>query len=224
MKHIDSLVKKDLIYLGTSLKRLVLMAVVFSIILPIGNIVYAFGIPAIMGYLLTYGVFAYEEKNKMNLLAISLPVKRSALCSSKYITSLIYIVASVTLTILGLIVSSYAQVENGFVNTPGFIINMLCMLLATALIYHACILPVIMYFGAIQVRYVLFILYVGVFVMIGIWGEGALDRGNSLANIKLILDKGLSNISSLIILLVSLLVYMISYSIANGLYSRKEFR
>ncbi|MDF2878897.1 MAG: hypothetical protein K0S30_1993 [Clostridia bacterium] len=224
MKHIDSLVKKDLIYLGTSLKRLVLMAVVFSVFIPIGNVVYAFGVPAIMGYLLTYGVFAYEEKNKMNLLAISLPVKRSALCSAKYITSLIYIVSSVALTILGLIVSSYTPIESGFVNTPGFILNMVCMLLATALIYHACILPIIIYFGAIQVRYILFILYVGVFVMIGIFGEATIERGNSLAHINLMLDKGLNSISSLLILLVSLLVYMISYSIANGLYSRKEFR
>lgn len=219
MNKTGLLIRKDLIYLCTSLKRLVIMSVLFSLFFPMGSAAFAFVIPPILTYLLTYGVFSYEEKNKMHLLNISLPVDRKALCASKYLTGVIYAFASTLLATLGTSISTVLHLTHTGEWSISFILQMMCILLGTALVYNAVILPVIIYFGALQMKYIAFFLYCSAFAIVGILGSGD--------NIKMMqgfMQNTLSHYSVLIVLVMSIIIYTISYIISIGLYNRKEFK
>lgn len=218
MNKVVLLVRKDLIYLFTSLKKLIFMSVIFSVVMPMGNVMFAFAIPVMMGYLLTYGIFAYEEKNKMHLLNASLPVNRKEICLCKYLTAFICIGASILMTILGASISIGMQIANGWQGSLDFMVRIIGLLFTTALIYHAAILPLIIYFGTIKVKYIIFMLYVGAFVVIGSIGGQGLNRT------QLFLEERLTYTSSLLLLMAGTMLYIISYFISIGLYYHKEFR
>ena len=208
MNRVGLLVKKDLIYLFTSLKRLILMAVIFAFIMPIGNITFSLVVPVMMAYLLTYGLFAYEEKNKMHLLNAALPVNRKEICLSKYVGACIYIGGSLLVTIMGTGIALGIQNAGGDELTLSFAIKMIGLLFTTALIYHAFILPMLMYFGTIKIKYVMFILYVGAFIAVGSLGGG---QGEGLGQVQLFLQEKMTYNTSLTLVLVGIILYILSY-------------
>ncbi|WP_069999837.1 ABC-2 transporter permease [Cellulosilyticum sp. I15G10I2] len=218
MHKVGLLVKKDLIYLYTSLRKLIFLAIIFSVVIPISNVVFAFGVPLMMGYLLTYAVFAYEEKNKMHLFNMSLPINRKELCTCKYVTALIYIAASIILTMLGAALSIAIQETDSWKNSMSFTASVMCMLFVIALTYHAIILPLIMYFETIKMKYIMFILYVSSFAAVGVLG------GENLTRTQVFIEQNLTYKMSLVLLLVSMLLYIISYSVSVSLYASKEFK
>jgi len=219
MNKVGLLVQKDLIYLCTSLKKLVFMAIVFSFVFPISNITLAFAIPSMIGYLLTYGIFSYEEKNKMHLLNASLPVDRKALCASKYVTGMIYTLASCLVILLGAILGYKFLGTNDAMNALPFIINAMCTILAITLIYNSIILPVMLYFGAIKMKYIMFLLYFMSFAILG-----ALGSSNNRQQAQTFMQDVLTHTSSLTILVGSIIIYIISYIISISLYAHKEFK
>lgn len=219
MNKVGMLVQKDLIYLSTSLKQLVFMSVVFAFVFPAGNITLALAVPSMVVYLLTYGVFAYEEKNKVNLLNISLPVDRKALCASKYLTGLIYAIATSLITLLGAVAGGRFLGTNTGDNTIGLMTNTMFTLFAIALIYNSMILPGIIYFGTLKMKYVVFALYFVSFIILGVLGSN-----DNLKQVQIFLQKVLTNTSSLMILAGSVIVYIISYVISINLYAHKEFK
>lgn len=220
MNKVGLLIKKDFIYLFTSLKRLILMAVIFAFIMPIGNINFSLVVPVMIAYLLTYGLFAYEEKNKMHLLNASLPVSRKEICLSKYLSVFMYIGAGLIITTIGTSISLSIQKAGGRQLTLSLIINIMALLLTTALIYHAVILPLLMYFGTIKIKYIMFIFYIGGFMAIGALSG---ERRGMIATERF-LEENLNYGESFILVLIGIILYVISYSISIHLYERKEFK
>lgn len=195
------------------------MAIVFSFVFPIGNITLAFAIPSMMGYLLTYGIFSYEEKNKMHLLNASLPVDRKALCASKYLTGIIYTLVSCLIILLGAILGYTFLGKKGSVNTLSFITQAMCIILAITLIYNSIILPVMLYFGALKMKYIMFLLYFMSFSILG-----ALGNNNNREQVQTFMQDALTHTSSLVVLAGSMMIYIISYGISISLYAHKEFK
>jgi putative exporter of polyketide antibiotics len=195
------------------------MSVVFSFFIPMGNIALALAVPSMVVYLLTYGVFAYEEKNKAHLLNISLPVERSALCISKYLTGLIYITASGLISILGASLGAGLLGRNNLVHTATLMINTISILLAIALIYNSIVLPCIIYFGTIKMKYIIFALYFMSFAVLGMLG-----KGENLQQMNAFMQTRLRHIPNITILLGSIILYIISYLVSKSLYAHKEFK
>ena len=219
MNKVGLLVQKDLVYLWTSLRRLIFMGAVFSLFFPMGNVTFAFAIPSMMAYLLTYGVFSYEEKNKTHLLNASLPVNRRALCASKYLTGIIYILFSLVLTMIGMMVSLQLNPEQSFNYSFVAIVNLVGAVLGAALVYNAIILPLIIYFGALKMKYIIFMFYFASFALVGFLGSGSYTY-----QAQGIIVQGLSGVGGLMIAAASIIIYVISYLISISLFAQKEFK
>ena len=64
---IAQIIKKDFIYLTTSLKSTLVMMLIFSLFMPMANMAFACVMPALVCYLGFYSLIAYEERNKSNI-------------------------------------------------------------------------------------------------------------------------------------------------------------
>lgn len=218
MNSIIQFVKKDMIYLTTSFKNWIFVIIVCGLILPLGNPMMSLVISVMGGYIFTYGLFAYEEKNKVDLLNVSLPVKRTTLCTAKYISAILYTLFGTVITTISLVL--YVMMNKGFTLDSGsqFIMLMAGMTFAAGMLYSAVILPVLMYFGAIKSKYVMILGYVVGFALVSILK----DTNTQL--LKAIVGTKFGNYSYGLLLLISIVAYFLSYKISRQLYSHKDFK
>ena len=212
---IAQIVKKDFIYLITSLKTTLGVMLIFSLFMPMANMAFACVMPALVCYLGFYSLVAYEERNKSNIFHMSLPLSRQDICLSNYIESIIFIIFSSLLALIGAWIA-YKSVANEAKFIDVNIFDMLVGMLSTGLIYSAVMLPCIFYFGTLRARYVLFATYIIIFIL-----------ANNVKNSVLseMLDK-VTNIfggSLIFILIGAVIVTVISYMISIRIWTKKEF-
>ena len=209
---VAQLVKKDLVYLATSLKSTLIMVITFAFCLPMINVGFGCIIPALVCYIGFYNTLAYEERNKMDILNLSLPVDRKAICLAKYIEVLIFIVGGCILSSLGMLLMQRTSI----ILLEGGIYGMIPVMLAVALVYSAIIIPCVFYFGTLKARYVLLLFYVVIFTL-----------GNSLESTGFVnfinyigrIGDGYVN---LIGTLIALVLFILSYSISLRIWRYKE--
>ena len=212
---IVQIVKKDFIYLITSLKPTLVMMLIFSLFMPMANMAFACVMPALVCYLGFYSLAAYEERNKSNIFNMSLPLSRKDICLSKYIENTIFIIFSSILALIGLWAaqkSAASKVQFIEVNST----QMILIMLSIGLIYSAIILPCIFYFGTIKARYVLLATYVVIFVL-------ANNIKNAALNEIMCKAANIFNGSLIFMLIGAIIATLISYMISNQIWARKEF-
>lgn len=157
------LIKKDFTYLMTSLKSLIGSIIVIGLFLPMVGIGFGIAMPAMVCYVGFYGILAYEERSKMQLLNAALPVTRKEICLAKYIYAFLIIGFAMILSLIGSLISSAA---NGTVDTLLSEIPLYMTLMGvSALIYISIILPCVFYFGTIKARYMLMVIYILMFIV-----------------------------------------------------------
>lgn len=209
------MIKKDLVYLVTSLKSTIITMCIISLFLPMANVSYACVMPALVCYIGFYSLMAYEERNKMHIFNISLPVDRKDICLSKYVEVLLYILVSSILALLGV---KYAQVT--LMNTEQGIeiktIEIITVMFSLGMVYSAVMLPTIFYFGTIKARYVLLLIYVLIFV-------GANSIKNDVIEKVLTKIMGVFNGSLVLMFVIAAAVFIASYIISNRIWDKKEF-
>ncbi len=209
---IVQIVKKDFIYLITSLKSTLGVMLIFSLFMPMANMAFACVMPALVCYLGFYSLVAYEERNKSNIFNMSLPLSRQDICLSKYIESIIFIIFSSLLALIGVwIAYKSATNEVKFID-----VNMLVGMLSIGLIYSAVMLPCIFYFGTLRARYVLLATYIIIFVFANNVKNSVL--GEVMGKVTNIFGGSL-----IFILIGSIIVMGISYMISIQIWARKEF-
>lgn len=209
------IVKKDFIYLTTSLKSTLAMMLIFSLFMPMASMSFACVMPALVCYLGFYSLVAYEERNKSHIFNLSLPVSRQDICLSKYIENVLFIIFSSGLALIGL----WLTQKNVASQTQFIEINMVEMsgiMLSIGLIYSAIILPCIFYFGTIKARYVLLLTYVLIFVL-------ANNIKNSALNEAMYKVTSVFNGSLVMMLIVAVIISLISYMISSKIWEKKEF-
>lgn len=208
------LVKRDFIYLCTSLKTTLVVSIIFSLCFPLINVSLGYVAPAMVCYIGFYNVLAYEERNQSNLLNLSLPVARKDICLSKYIQAFLFIIGACTLASVSLLLKPYISPDEvGFYNI-GFKESILFML-SIALIYSAIILPCVFYFGTLKSRYVLILLYI--IILVGGFGLSEMGWKPVFQFISKICQNGMAYV------MISLGIFIVSYMISLGIWSRKEF-
>ena len=209
------MIKKDLVYLVTSLKSTIITMCIISLFLPMANVSYACVMPALVCYIGFYSLMAYEERNKMHIFNLSLPVDRKDICLSKYVEVLLYILVSSILALLGV---KYAQVT--LMNTEQGIeiktIEIITVMFSLGMVYSAVMLPTIFYFGTIKARYVLLLIYVLIFV-------GANSIKNDVIEKVLTKIMGVFNGSLVLMFVIAAAVFIASYIISNRIWDKKEF-
>ena len=93
------LIKKDFLIVKNNLKLIIIMLMMFFIMALQGEFDITFVLPYIV-VMLFISTFSYDEFNKWDAYAITLPNGRKNIVKSKYIASLILVVGAIFVTLL----------------------------------------------------------------------------------------------------------------------------
>ena len=205
-------IKKDLLMIKSNLKLVGIIFVVFFIMALQGEVNISF-VPALISVMLFMSTFSYDEYNKWDAYAITLPNGRKNVVKSKYIATLILIVSAIIITIiLNLLVGvinhqlDYEEVFSTMLGC-GFGI----------MIIQAIVYPFIFKYGIEKGRIGLFVGTFGVVAIIGLLSR--IIKVDMPTNIISFFD----NYWFIVIPIVLIVILLISYKISERIYLKKEF-
>lgn len=211
------LVKKDIIFLVASLKSTLVSITLLALFLPLTGIGFGIAMPALVCYIGFYGVLAYEERSKMHLLNLALPVTRKEICLSKYVYAIGLVIFATILssigTGLGVMTAASGEMSEFILRLPSYMV----LMFAIAVIYLSVIIPCVFYWGTIKARYVLMGLYMMIFI-------GA-------SNINLIvlgrMDESFNGYLSkhgVLLLIVAIICFSVSISISLRIWEKRDIK
>ena len=213
------LVKKNWIYLTTSIKSALVSSILFCLFMPMWSIGFGVAMPALLGYILIYSIMAYEERSKVELMTAAMPISRKEMCASRYIESIIYLVGGCMIAQIGLWLNFISQLHMVIEEILKLAPIILAVTFLIGAIYNSIILPVIFYFGTIKARYYLMFSYIVIFV-------GA----NTISNMRLVDESivvyinKLDGIMPILMMLIGVIIYYISYRISLNIWKKKDFK
>lgn len=207
------LIKKDLLIMRNNLKYFLLMILVFSFFAKESNIIYF--IPIFISIMIFITTFSYDDYNKWNTYAITLPLSREKIVLSKYITSFLLMIGTVLITFLlsfaiGTITHSF-HFDEVF---PMLFGGLFALVLLQSFMY-----PLIYKFGTEKGRIGLF---VGVFAVSGLVGylvnHVKIDTTAFTGFIQFFNQYGI-----LLLSIVMVILFVGSYFVSKRIYLKKEF-
>lgn len=206
------LVKKDLLMIKGNIRQVILFLVVFLILAFQENNIIVI-VPVFVSMMVFITTFSYDEYNKWDAYAISLPVSRKNIVKAKYVASIILwaIALLVTVVITG-IMGLFEQNINYF-EMFGMILG--CVF--SIVLLEAIMFPLIFKFGVEKGRIGLF---VGVFAIAGLLGFifTGIDLENATGFIEIF-----NKYYYILIPLVAVILLVISYFVSKKIYLKKEF-
>lgn len=209
------LIKKDLFLLKSNLTYFLIIAVVYATLVIEGSFETSFMmILPFIAIVMFLSTFSYDDFNKWNAYAITLPSGRKNIVKSKYISTIIIIIVS---SLLGLLISYLISLlPNKSLDIKTAVEELFGSLLGVTIVI-SIMFPLIFKFGIEKAR---ISIVVGVFGLAIIFGFLAdfIDF-EKLSGVTNILDK----IWFIVIPLISTLFVLISYFISTRIYLKKEF-
>ncbi len=206
------LVKKDLLMIKGNMRQVILFLVVFLILAFQENNIIVI-VPVFVSMIVFITTFSYDEYNKWDAYAISLPVSRKNIVKAKYVASIILwaIALLVTVVITG-IMGLFEQNLNYF-EMFGMILG--CVF--SIVLLEAIMFPLIFKFGVEKGRIGLF---VGVFAIAGLLGFifTGIDLENATGFIEIF-----NKYYYILIPLAAVILLVISYFVSKKIYLKKEF-
>ena len=206
------LVKKDLLMIKGNIRQVILFLVVFLILAFQENNIIVI-VPVFVSMMVFITTFSYDEYNKWDAYAISLPVSRKNIVKAKYVASIILwaIALLVTVVITG-IMGLFEQNINYF-EMFGMILG--CVF--SIVLLEAIMFPLIFKFGVEKGRIGVFI---GVFAIAGLLGFifTGIDLENATGFIEIF-----NKYYYILIPLVAVILLVISYFVSKKIYLKKEF-
>ena len=206
-------IKKDLAMIKSNFKLLGALIVVYAIMGLMGKMDISFILP-FMCVMIMISSFSYDNYNKWDAYAITIPNGRENSVKSKYITTIlmIFIIAVVT-TILSFIIS-YISTES--INYEQILITMFGTIFGTLLVL-AFMYPIIYKFGVEKARIGIFLLVFGI-VIIGSLLANYIDLSNIFEALSF-----LENYIIIILVIMMVTMVYVSYMISKRVFSKKEF-
>ena len=206
------LIKKDLLMIKSNLKMVLIMLVVFFIMALQGEFDISF-VPPFIVVMLFMSTFSYDEFNKWDAYAVTLPNGRNNVVKSKYVASLILTIVTIILTI---ILNSLVGLINNNLEFDKFISTIMGCVFGVILI-QSIMYPFIFKYGMEKGRIGLFVIS---FAIVGIIGLlSSVLKINIPTNVVTFFD----NYWFVIIPLISIVLLLISYKISEKIYLKKEF-
>lgn len=206
------LIKKDLLMIKSNLKMVLIMLVVFFIMALQGEFDISF-VPPFIVVMLFMSTFSYDEFNKWDAYAVTLPNGRKNVVKSKYVASLILTLVTIILTI---ILNSLVGLINNNLEFDKFISTIMGCVFGVILI-QSIMYPFIFKYGMEKGRIGLFVIS---FAIVGIIGLlSSVLKINIPTNVVTFFD----NYWFVIIPLISIVLLLISYKISEKIYLKKEF-
>ncbi len=209
------LIKKDLLLIKGNFKSIIIVCVIFFVmnLNGIQNITYFLPLMCVMIGLTT---FSYDEYNKWDAYAISLPNGRKNCVRSKYISTFILILIGVILSLFATLFVSF--IKNVYINYEEMLALTIAGIVVTALLI-SIIYPLIYKYGIEKARIMLFVFVFLISSIVGIvFSKLNLDisKYNYLFNF-------IQNFWYIIIPILLIFIVTSSYLISDKIYSKKEF-
>lgn len=206
-------IKKDLLVMKNNLKYFLLMILVFAFFSRESNIIYF--IPIFISIMIFITTFSYDDYNKWNTYAITLPLSREKIVLAKYLTSLLLMVGTVLITFLLSFVIGTVNHSFDFDEVfPMLFGGLFALVLLQSFMY-----PLIYQFGTEKGRIGLF---VGVFAVSGLVGylvnHVKIDTTTFTGFIQFFNQYGI-----LLLSIVMVILFVGSYFVSKRIYLKKEF-
>lgn len=206
-------IKKDLFVMKNNLKYFLLMILVFAFFSRESNIIYF--IPIFISIMIFITTFSYDDYNKWNTYAITLPLSREKIVLAKYMTSLLLMVGTVLITFLLSFVIGTVNHSFDFDEVfPMLFGGLFALVLLQSFMY-----PLIYKFGTEKGRIGLF---VGVFAVSGLVGylvnHVKIDTTAFTGFIQFFNQYGI-----LLLSIVMVILFVGSYFVSKRIYLKKEF-
>lgn len=206
------LIKKDLLMIKSNLKLVGVIFLVFFIMALQGEVDISF-VPALISVMLFMSTFSYDEYNKWDAYAITLPNGRKNIVKSKYLATLILIVTAIVITIL-------MNIVVGIINNSldcEEIISVMTGCCFGIIAIQSIFYPLIFKYGIEKGRIGLF---VGTFGIVGIIGLlSKTMKINVPSNIMVFFN----NYWLIITAIILFIILLCSYKISEKIYMKKEF-
>ena len=206
------LIKKDLLMIKGNLRQAILFLIVFIILaLQENNIIVI--VPVFVSMMIFMTTFSYDEYNKWEAYAISLPVSRKNIVKAKYVASIILWVIALLVTVVITGIMGIFEQNLNYSEMFGMILG--CVF--SIVLLEAVMFPLIFKFGVEKGRIGVFI---GVFVIAALLGF--IFTGIDLENANGFIEF-FNNYYYILIPLVAVILMVISYFISKRIYLKKEF-
>ena len=209
------LIKKDLLMMKQNFKLYAFILIIYLILAFAGQMDISFIFP-FFSVVMIFNTFAYDAQNNWDAYAISLPNGRKNVVNSKYLSTLILmLVLCVIVTIFSMIISYVNTGSVAFLET--FYI-MFYSALATMIVI-AVMFPVIFKFGVEKGRVIIFsLIFLASFII-----TIALNVATNIFTSSNVFTDFISKYYAILIPLVCIGIFIISYFISLKLYSKREF-
>lgn len=168
-----------------------------------------------LAYVFSTGSFAYEEKNKCDLVTSSLPITRKEIVLSKYIGILIF-------AILSLIGTSILGIVFSLTNIGGFKIQYVTLteiksIIFSCIVLSSIMLPIYFKFGYLKGKIVNIVVYLSFFIV-----SMFVITCSEFKQIKNILNFINSSTGNMLMLVIVVITYVLSMYISITTYSNKD--
>ena len=206
------LILKDLLLIKGNARYILIFLVIFGLIALEGNDVLYF-IPAFISMMMFMTTFSYDEYNKWDAYAITLPIKKENIVLSKYVGSTILLGIALILTfiislVVGLVTEQLDMQKN---------ITLLLGCGGAVLLVEAIMYPLLIKFGVEKGRIWVFLgIFLSSFIIGFIFQKVSLTIPENVMTF-------LSQYLPWILAAALLLILIISYTISKKLYLKKEF-
>lgn len=207
------LIKKDLFLIKSNLKILVILFVVYGFMTFQGEMNLSF-VLSLMSVMIMISTFSYDNCNKWDAYAITLPGGRKNSIRAKYLATILLIIATTIIITILSVVTSYFQIK--VLDYENIFSTILGAVFATTLL-QSFMYPAIYKFGIENARIGIFIVAFGIAVIGGIIAK--------FINFKPILQTldNLGNYWMIILPIVMIVILYLSYKISEGIYKKKEY-
>lgn len=207
------LIKKDFLIIKSNLKTMIIIFLVFFIMILQGFFESTFVIPLI-GIMLFISTFSYDDFNKWNAYAVTLPNGRKNVVRAKYIASIILtIILGIVSIAISITISNVKTIE---INIQEMLESLLGTIFSVIIII-SLMYPIVFKFGSTNGRIILFAVVFGITAIIGVISN-FVDMEAVISTINV-----LDNNCYIVIPVISILILSGSYLISNKIYQNKEF-
>lgn len=207
------LIKKDFLFLKANLKSIVIIFIIYLMFAFQGTFDVSFIIP-LTGIMLFISTFSYDDFNKWDAYAVTLPDGRKNVVKAKYIASIILTIILIIITLI--IELGISHIETNSVNLDIVMSSLLGTVLSSVIII-SLLFPIVFKFGATNGRIILFVV---VFAITGILA--LISRFIDMSYIVNIINE-LDNYLFIVIFIGLIILLGISYFISSKIYQNKEF-
>lgn len=206
------LIVKDLLLIKENWKQLLIFVLIFIVIGLEGNQILTF-VPVFLSLMVLLSTFSYDDYNKWNSYAVTLPNGRKNIVRAKYVASICLSAFAILFTYLLITISG---MMNHHLNLEETAVTLLGCWSAVILL-QSFMYPLIFKVGLEKGRIFLFAFFIGISALLGLVFQ----------NIKISLPveviRFLDHYLVVILPLVMIILLYISYKISEKIVQKKEF-